>query len=704
MPSPLDAILRPRSVAVIGASRKRGTIAAEVFHNLVSHGFAGAVYPVNPHSTVVQSVRAWRTVEEIPDPVDLAVLVVPASQVPDAVEACGRKGVKGIITITAGFAETGTEGRALQARVTESLQRWGMRMVGPNCLGVLNADPEVRLDATFAPTFPPFGNVAVSSQSGALGLAILDHAAEVGVGISQFVSVGNKADIGGNDLLEHWEHDPGTEVILLYMENLGNPRRFMELARRVGRKKPIAVVKSGRTEAGARAASSHTGALAGMDIAVDALLGQAGVIRTDTIDELFDVAVLLANQPVPHGKRTAILTNAGGPGIMASDACESRGLTVSPLGEATQAELRAFLPPEASVKNPVDMIASATAESYGRALRILLADPTVDSVMVVFVTPIVTRAEAVAAAILSATQDAAAAGVRKTIVTCLMGRDGVTAAQSALREKKIPSFAFPESAAGALAHASSYGTWLAAPEGSTPSFTVDRAVVERLIARVDGARWLTPEEVRVLLEAYGIAMPRACEVTSAAEAEAAADAIGYPLVLKLASDTITHKSDVGGVVLNLGDRAAVREAFVAVEERITALGRRSEMRGALLQQMVKGGVETFVGATRDAQYGHLLGFGIGGVHVELWKDVAFRVAPIRDTEARAMLEQIRARALLDGFRGGPKADKAALTEVLLRVGQLVGEFPEIVELDINPLIAFESGCIAVDARVRISRA
>jgi len=700
MPSSLDAILRPRSVAVIGASRKRGTIAAEVFHNLVSHGFPGAVYPVNPHAPVVQSVRAWRSVEEIPDPVDLAVLVVPATQVPDAVEACGRKGVKGIVTITAGFAETGAEGRALQARVSESLRRYGMRMVGPNCLGVLNADPEVRLDATFAPTFPPFGNVAFSSQSGALGLAILDQARELGVGISQFVSVGNKADVGGNDLLEHWEHDPRTEVILLYMENLGDPRRFMEVARRVSRSKPIAVVKSGRTEAGARAASSHTGALAGMDVAVDALLGQAGVIRTDTIDELFDVAMLLANQPVPRGKRVAILTNAGGPGIMASDACESRGLQVSPLVEATQAELRAFLPPEASVKNPVDMIASASAESYRRALRILLADPAVDSVVVVFVTPIVTEAEHVADAVLEASE-----GTDKTIVTCFMGRHGVNAAVSSLREKRIPSYAFPESAAAALARAAGYGTWLAHPEGVVPALDVAveaaRPIVENAGPR--GARWLDAEEVRRLLSAYGIATPRAREVKSADEAAAMADEIGYPLALKLASDTITHKTDVGGVVLNLGDRDAVRAAFVALEGRLAALGRRSEMRGALLQQMVASGIETFVGATRDPQYGHLLGFGIGGVHVELWKDVAFRVAPIRDTEARAMLGQIKARALLDGFRGGPKADKDALADVLLRVSRLVGDFPQISELDINPLIAMPSGCIAVDARVRIVR-
>jgi acyl-CoA synthetase (NDP forming) len=385
---------------------------------------------------------------------------------------------------------------------------------------------------------------------------------------------------------------------------------------------------------------------------------------------------------------------------MASDACESRGLVVSPLGEATQAELSSFLPKEASVRNPVDMIASASADSYRRALRILLADPTVDSVLVVFVTPIVTEATDVADAILEASE-----GTDKTIVTCFMGRHGVKPAVSSLRDKRIPSYAFPESAAAALARASGYGAWLARPDalddrarrGGVDGEGRNDALGPR------GARWLEPDEVRRLFAAYGIAMPRAREATTADEAAALADEVGYPLALKLASDTITHKTDVGGVILNLRDRAAVRAAFLALEDRLTTIGRRSEMRGVLLQQMVSGGIETFVGATRDPQYGHLLGFGIGGVHVELWKDVAFRVAPVRDTEARAMLDQIKARALLDGFRGGPKAHKEALADVLLRVSQLVGEFPQIVELDINPLIALPTGCIAVDARVRVER-
>nr|MCU0657799.1 acetate--CoA ligase family protein [Polyangiaceae bacterium] len=693
----LDCLLRPRSVAVIGASRKRGTIAAEVFHNLLRSEFTGAVYPVNPHASVVQAVKAYPTIEAIPDEVDLAVLVVPAAQVPDAVEACGRKGVKGVVVISAGFAETGVEGKALQDRVVASLQRHGMRMVGPNCLGLLNAAPDVRLNATFAPTFPPFGGVAFASQSGALGLAILDHARDLGVGISSFVSIGNKADVDGNALLSYWEEDPSTAVILLYLENLGDPARFMEVARRVARKKPIAVVKSGRTEAGARAASSHTGSLAGMDVAVDALLGQAGVIRADTVDELFDVAMLLANQPVPRGNRVAILTNAGGPGIMASDACESRGLVVAPLAGETQGQLRAFLPPEASVRNPVDMIASASAASYERALRLLLDDPQVDAVLVLFVTPIVTGASEVAQAIVRG-----ATSTSKTVATCFMGRHGVPEAISSLRAGSFPSYAFPESAAAALARAARHGAWLASPPSSPPAFHADRPRAAAALRAGPSPRWLRQDEVIEVLSSYGISTLGLVEAQGPEEAAGAAERLGFPVAMKLASDTITHKTDVGGVVLGLSSRAEVTGAFGQIEANLAALGRRHEMRGVSLQRMAPRGVELFVGATRDATYGHLVGFGIGGVQVELWKDIVFRVAPLHDTDARAMLDQIRGRALLDGFRGGPVVDRGQLAEVLLRVSQLVTEHPEISELDINPLIASPGELIAVYARIRVA--
>ena len=696
----LDPLFRPRSVAVIGASRHRGSIAGEVFHNLISRGFPGPVYPVNPSTRAVQSVRAYASIADVPDAVDLAVVVVPHAAVLEAVAACVEQGVRGLVVVTAGFAEMGTEGKRLQDELVHMVRSHGIRMLGPNCLGLLNTDPSVLLNGTFAPTWPPIGPVAIASQSGAVALALLDHARDLGIGISQFASTGNKADISGNDLLEYWEDDAATGVILLYLESFGNPVRFMQIARRVSRKKPIVVVKSGRTAAGARAAASHTGALAGMDVAVDALLGQAGVLRTDTMEELFDLAVFLANQPVPAGNSVGILTNGGGPGIMASDACESRGLVVPRLADRSVESLRAFLPAAASVANPVDMLASASAEDYERALRILLADERVDSVLVLFVPPIVTQAHDVAAAIQRAAQ-----GTSKAIVACLVGTSGVPDAVRALRAARVPAYAFPEGAVLALGRAVRYGEWRRRPEGRTPAFADvsperARAVLERV-----GTGWLSPDDVREFLAAYGIRVPHARVVQSAEEAVQAAASIGYPVALKLVSREIVHKSDVGGVRLDLRSEHDVRGAFEAMATTLAERGLADQMDGAIVQQMVSGGVETYVGMTQAAGFGAIVGFGIGGINVELWKDVAFRVHPLTETDARDMLEQIRGRQLLDGFRGAPPADRDAIVQTILRVDRMVGDIPEIQELDVNPLSALAPGrgAIAIDARIRVDR-
>jgi len=695
----LDAIFRPKSVAVIGASRQRGSISGEVFHNLLSQGFPGPVYPVNRSASVVQSVRAYSSIGDVPGEVDLAVVTVPRDHVLGVARECAEKGVKGMVVLTAGFGETGAPGKAIQDELRSIVRAAGIRLVGPNCLGLLNTDPQILLNATFAPTWPPHGGVAFSSQSGAIGLAILDTARDLGIGISQFVSMGNKADVSGNDLLEYWEDDVRCRVILLYLESLGNPARFMEIARRVARKKPIAVVKSGRTEAGARAASSHTGALAGLDVAVDALLGQAGVLRTDTMEELFDLAMLLANQPAPAGNRVGILTNAGGPAIMASDACESRGLAIPSLSEKTVAALTTFLPPEASTKNPVDMIASASPASYENALKLLLADDAVDSVIVLFVPPIVTEAADVAAAIRRA-----GAGAKKPVVTCFMGTHGIPAALSSLREGRFPSYAFPEAAALALVRALRYGRWLATPPGTVPIFRDVSSDAARAVLGAGAAgRWLSADDVRRVLNAYAIRTPREEVASDAAGAAAAAARIGFPVALKLASETITHKTEVGGVVLGLSSAEGVFKAFTAIRQNLKRLGREKEMAGALVQEMAPRGVEAFVGVTQTPGYGSLIGFGIGGVAVEVWKDVAFRVAPITDTDARSMLDQIRGAKLLDGFRGGPRADREALTETLLRVSRMVQDIPEVAEMDINPLVCLEPGrgVVAVDARIRV---
>jgi acyl-CoA synthetase (NDP forming) len=522
---------------------------------------------------------------------------------------------------------------------------------------VLNTDEAVRLNATFAPTWPQTGNIAFLSQSGALGVAILDYADSLGIGIRQFVSVGNKADVSGNDMLEYWEADPGTEVILLYLESFGDPRRFMELARRIGRSKPIIAVKSGRTEAGARAASSHTGSLAGRDVAVEALLSQAGVIRTDTIEELFDVAMLLANQPVPQGNRVAILTNAGGPGIMASDACSSRGLEIPKLSPEVEQELRSFLPGEASVRNPVDLLAGADAQAVERSLALLLEDDVIDAVIVLFVPPIFTDATAVV----------------------------------------------PEDASLALVRAVRYGGWLAREQDEPPHYadiSTDHAVEAVRSNPRDG--WLPPQEVNHVLMDYGIAVPASVFADSPDEAAEAAEYVGFPVAVKLMSDTVVHKTDVGGVVTSLENAEAVRHAFEAIRGHLAELGRETEMAGVQVQSMVQG-VELLVGSSRDEKFGPLISFGVGGVNVELWRDVVFRVNPLTATDAREMLDEIRGAKLLDGFRGSPPADREALIDTLLRLSRMVGDLPEILEIDINPLIALPpgEGVVAVDARIRV---
>lgn len=697
----VESILRPRTVAVIGASRRRGTIGGELLHNLLANGFTGAVYPVNPAVHAVQGVRAWPSLDAIPDEIDLAVLAVPASQVLAEVQACADKGVRGIVVISAGFGELGGAGKELQDQILEIVRGSGMRMVGPNCLGVQNTDPQISLNATFSPAWPPAGGVAIASQSGALGQAILEHARELGLGVRHFVSMGNKADVSGNDLLEYWGSDPETKVILLYLESFGNSKRFHQVARRIAKKKPILMVKSGRSEAGAHAASSHTGALAGLDVAVDALLWQSGVLRADTLEQLFDLAMLLANQPVPCGRRVAIVTNAGGPGIMATDACAAQGLVMPALSPDTASEFRTFLPPEASIRNPVDMIASASAEGYRRAVELLCADEAFDAVLAIFVPPIVTDPTAVADAI-----RLGAAGSKKPVLTCFLGKHGVPAALSSLREGHIPSYAFPESAAIALAHAARYGEWLRRPAGQWLALPQERLdAVRALLLPVPSGEWLSPDLVRQLLIEIGVDTLNQTVVAADASRQdltAAAAQVGYPLALKVQSQAIPHKTDVGGVTLNIGDPVALGEALDMMQGRLAAQAMLPLVEGWLLQAMAPAGVECFAGVTQDPVFGPLVAFGLGGVAVELWRDVAFRLAPLDDVDASELLGAVRGKQMLEGFRGAAPADRQGLQEVLLRLSHLAAEIPEIAELDINPLLALPPGrgAVAVDARIR----
>ncbi|MBI4705185.1 MAG: acetate--CoA ligase family protein [Deltaproteobacteria bacterium] len=702
----LDAVLRPRSIAVVGASRRPGSIGRGIVQNLTRYGFQGPVYPVNNKAEHVLSMRAWPSVEAIPDPVDLAIVVVPRAQVREVVEGCARKGVCGLVVITAGFREVGAA--ALEAELTELVRRHGMRMVGPNCLGVFNTDPAVRMNGSFAATQPLEGRAAFASQSGALGEVVLATAGAVGLGISQFVSLGNKADVSGNDLLAWWAVDPRTKLILLYLESFGNPRRFAALAREVTRVhgKPILAVKSGRSRQGARAISSHTGSLAESDLAASSLLANCGVIRCHTAQQLFDFGLGFANQPLPRGRRVAVLTNAGGPGIMATDACVHAGLEMAELAPQTAAALRAILPAEASVLNPVDMIASASTASYRGCTRALLRDEGVDALLVLFVSPVVTDPPAIARGIVEGVAPGEPQGaIPKPVLCCFMGRGSDDQGIVLLRQAGIPNYPFPEDAVRTLAAMAGFQSWRALPAGEIVRFEVDRERATRVIARTRaaGREWLATGDAAELLQAYGIPIVPSERVHTPDEAIAFAERVGYPVVLKLDVPDVLHKSDVGGVIVDLRSAGEIKGAFWDLKERLAKKG--IDDAHHLVQKMVGGGRETIIGAVQDAHVGHLIMFGLGGVFVELMKDVSFRVHPITDADAERMIRELKGWPLLGGHRGSEPVDVACLVQVLLRVSQLVGDFPEIAEMDLNPFMAEPAGrpSMAVDARVRLEK-
>jgi acetyl coenzyme A synthetase (ADP forming)-like protein len=696
-------VLAPRAVAVVGASRRPGTIGAALVANLKSAGFTGPIYPVNPEAAEIAGLRAHPRTSAIGAPVDLAVIAVPARAVEEAVADCAAAGVRAVVVISSGFAEVSPAGRAAQERLTRFVRGAGMRMVGPNCMGVLNTDPAVSLNATFAPHWPPAGNVAMLTQSGALGLAVLDYVGELNLGMSTFVSVGNKADVSGNDLLAYWADDPHTGVVVLYLESFGNPRKFARIAPEVARRKPIVAVKSGRSAAGTRAASSHSAALANLDVAVDALFGQAGVIRTNTLEELFDVAALLSTQPVPAGRRVGVVTNAGGPGILLADACEARGLELPALAPATLEALRSFLPPQAAFANPIDMIASATAEQYQKAIAVVGGDPSVDALVVIYVPPLVTEPEEIARAI---ARGAGAVPAAKPILCVFLSSKGAPPLLSQGPRGKLPAYSYPENAAMALAAAEGYGRWRASPRGSPLALdrcaeTAIRAVVERVLAGADGPRWLDPADLATVLRAAGIAFADA-EVALPADAPEVAERLGYPLVAKAIAPGLLHKSDVGGVVRGLDSPHAVERAVATLGERMRAIDTRLD--AVLLQREVEGGIEALVGVTTDPTFGPLVVCGLGGVLVELLRDVAFHLTPVTQVDAREMLDRLRARKLLDGYRGMPPGDRDALVDVILRVSALVEVVPEVQELDLNPvkILAPGHGAVVVDARLRLA--
>jgi acetyl coenzyme A synthetase (ADP forming)-like protein len=703
----LRAFFQPRAVAVVGASRDPQSIGARLLDALISSGFRGPVYPVNPHASELAGLRAFPTVRAVQEPIDLAVIAVPPGAVLTVVDDCAAKGVRALVVITAGFAEVSAEGRALQDRVLEKVRQHGMRMIGPNCFGLVNTDPAVRLNATFTSTFPPAGNIAMSSQSGALGLAILGAARRLHLGISTFVSVGNKADVSGNDLLLYWEEDPATEVILLYLESFGNPCRFARIARRVSRRKPIVAVKAGRTQSGRRAAGSHTAALAASDIAVDALFQQTGVLRAETLEEMFILAAGLAHQPLPAGRRVAVVSNAGGPAILCTDVCEARGLVVPELSGPTKTRLAAFLPRTAALKNPVDLVASATPDQYRKAIETLLAADEIDALIVLYIAVVATDTTAVAEQILSGLAAARRAGAKaKTVLICWMA-EGDPGRSFALPTETIPTYALPEAPALALSKMAEYAEWRGRPAGKAPEFDdLDMARARAICAKAQSLRgdgWLTTEESRALLTAMKLPVADGGVAATADAAAAVAQRVGFPVAVKLASHQIVHKTELGAVCLNLADERAVRDAFESIRARLVREGKLNAMEGVLVQPMLSDGVEVMVGMTQDPLFGPLLAFGLGGIHVEILGDVRFRVTPLTDRDAAEMVRDIKGYRLLRGYRGHPPADIEAIEEVLLRVSRLVEDIPVIREIDLNPIFALPpgEGCRIVDARIRI---
>jgi acetyl coenzyme A synthetase (ADP forming)-like protein len=706
----VQGMLAPRSIAVIGAGRKRGSIGGEVFHNLMDGGFNGPVYPVNPSADVVQSVHAYKSILDIPGEIDLTVIVVPAKLVLQAARECAQKCVHGMVVITAGFAETGAAGRELQNELMAIARESGMRVIGPNCMGVINTHDDIRMNATFSPNAPLQGNVGFLSQSGALGLAVIEYANSLSLGLSTFISIGNKADLSGNDFIQFWADDPATDVIALYLESLGNPRKFARITRRVGRSKPILVVKSGRSSAGARATSSHTGALLGAsDVTVDALFKQAGVIRTDTLGEFFDVATLLANQPRPKGNRVAILTNGGGPGILCADACEADGLVVPQVPDDIEARLAEFLPPEAGLNNPVDMIASAPPESYAKALRILAEWDGIDSIIVLYVPVLVTNPEGIAAGIRETALDLPR---QIPLLSVFLSSKG-TPASLRTEGLSLPSYPFPEDAARALAHAVRYGVWAQTPEGTVPQFkdireSEGKALISDVLASLQEAegadaesRWLLPDEVARLLSCYGIPMADWRLAATPDEAGEKAAELGGPVALKAVAPGLIHKTEAKAVVLNLEGVQAVAAAAREMVARIERAGTRVEK--FFVQRMVPpGGVEMLVGMVHDKLFGPVVACGAGGTAVEVLKDVKVRITPLTDRDAHEMVTSLRTFPLLDGFRGAPKCDIAGLEDLLLRVAAMVERHPEIAEMDCNPVIVRPEGAVIVDARIRIA--
>ena len=703
----VKSVFYPHSIAIIGASRHPETIGYLLVRDLLESGFAGAVYPVNPNAEVVSSIKAYRSVSDIPDEVDMAIIAVPGILVSRVVEECGRKQVRSLIVISDGFKESGPEGAIRERELREIAFGHGMRIVGPNCMGAINTDASINMNATFCPIYPSSGNVSFLSQSGAMGVVILEYARSLNFGLATFISIGNRADISANDLLEYWEQDSRTKVILLYLESFGNPRNFVRIVRRVSAKKPIVVVKSGSTSLGSRAASSHTGAMATSEIVTEALFHQTGIIRVRGVEELFDLASLLSNQPLPKGKKLVIVTNGGGPGILAADASAELGLELPDISHETKEKIKPHLKRNIRINNPIDTTAQATAEEFEGILKVLSGDPHNDAALVIFVPPSMSGYEEFEAAF---TRVAPLFRRRKKpLLVCFMGQKGFKA-ELGSPGKYIPSYSFPESAVYALAKVANYAEQLKRNKGIIPKIPgIQRTKAKDIINEamkqsIHRPLWLNASQITRLLSCYGIKFAVTQMAKTSEEAASVAEKIGFPVTVKLASPTILHKTDVGGVVLNLKSEEEVNRAFTDIKNRLAQIKRADEMDGVVVQKMVPGGIETIVGVSHDPSFGPLIMFGMGGVNAEIINDVAFRLSPLTDLDARELVHSIKTAKLFEGYRGLPAADVNAIENLLLRVSAMVDDLPQITELDFNPVKVLPQGqgYWVVDARIAVS--
>ena len=696
----LDKIMKPKSIAVIGASTKEHTIGSDIMKRLQEYNFNGKIYPVNPKGGIIEGLQAYTSITEVPGDVDLAIIVVNAKFVLSTIDQCHEKGIQGICIITAGFKETGKDGAELEKQLVEKIHSYGMRCVGPNCLGVVNTHPDVRMDGCFAESLPERGNIGFVSQSGALGGGILNILKDLNLGFAQFISIGNQADVNAETALEYWENDEDVEQILLYMESIQNPSNFRKLATRISRKKPVLALKAGRSAAGASAASSHTGSLAGADKAANALLHQSGVIREYSLKNLFATAKVFANCPIPQGDRVAIITNSGGPGIMATDAISEYGMQMAKITDETKEKLRSFLPSAASVKNPIDMIASAPIEHYKQTLETVIADPNVDMIITIYLPFLGLKDIDVAKALM----EIKAQHPEKPIIGVFMTKSEFFTKLSNM-DVNMPFFMYAEEAADGLNRLNQQRLWMERPEGKIPVFDVDNERAKRIIKQSisEGRAQLTTRESIDVLDAYGIRVCKSGFAKSEDEAVSIADSIGYPVVMKMTSKTTSHKTDVGGVRVNIGSAEQLRAEYQDLIAKLTEKGLIDGLEGVIIQEMVKGNREMVCGIATDPQYGPMMMFGLGGVFIEVMKDVTFRIAPLTDVDADEMIKSVKAYKLLEGARGTKPAQMEQIQETLLRLSQLVHDFKFIDELDINPLLISEKTGegIAVDGRIKV---